>query len=434
MKNIIRIISTFILILAFLCVFAFLVRHVSTGGTKLGVFTNALIKFSELPILVEDVFRESATSSRLVKADLNFQSFNHLDYDIYAINAQYDSSKWIISLSNLKNDSVKHRWYLHEEHFFRNTDRIFSHAAPPQPIILEDKSLIIQNSSTFNLYRIDRQSNIMWHNTDHLFHHSTNLDKDGNIWVCTSKIIKLSKYKDDKYLDDYITKIDVENGNTLYNKSVREIMLSNGLEYLVYGIGNQISVASHLLDPFHLNDIEPVLEDGPYWKSGDLFLSFRHRSMIILYRPSTNRILRVISGPFFNQHDVDILSDSTISLFNNNVSYGSITNATNNSISELRPLPNPEFNKTSNVLKYNFSDSTYTTIYLDQFISNEILTQTDGLHHILSNGDMFVESQNKGKVYIFNEKEVLLKEYFNPITDGYVEPPNWVRIYENISF
>ena len=28
-------------------------------------------------------------------------------------------------------------------------------------------------------------------------------------------------------------------------------------------------------DPFHINDIQPVLQDGKYWMKGDVFLSLR---------------------------------------------------------------------------------------------------------------------------------------------------------------
>jgi hypothetical protein len=103
-------------------------------------------------------------------------------------------------------------------------------------------------------------------------------------------------------------------------------------------------------------------------------------------------------------------------------------------IEELQPIPNPLLNKISNVIKYNFSDSTFTPMYQGQFIDNKIITQTQGLHHILSNGDMFVESQNEGKIYIFNENEVLLKKYSNQVIDNQVERPHWTSIYENINF
>ena len=62
----------------------------------------------------------------------------------------------------------------------------------------------------------------------------------------------------------------------------------------------------------------PVLEDGPYWKKGDLFLSLRNLSMVLLYRPSTNKIIWNKIGLAVSQHDIDILNDYTISIFSNN--------------------------------------------------------------------------------------------------------------------
>ena len=41
--------------------------------------------------------------------------------------------------------------------------------------------------------------------------------------------------------------------------------------------------------------------------------------MIVLYRPSSNQIIHKINGPFFYQHDVDILNDFEISIFDNNL-------------------------------------------------------------------------------------------------------------------
>ena len=71
-------------------------------------------------------------------------------------------------------------------------------------------------------------------------------------------------------------------------------------------------------DPIHVNDIEPVLHDGPYFKRGDLFISARNGSWIMHYRPATGKVIRMLEGPFYSQHDVDIESDSTLTVFNNN--------------------------------------------------------------------------------------------------------------------
>ena len=89
------------------------------------------------------------------------------------------------------------------------------------------------------------------------------------------------------------------------------------MEYLLFGIGDW----EFTNDPIHLNDIQPVDFDGEFWKKGDLFLSLRHQSMVLLYRPATNKIIWKGTGPFFHQHDVDILNDHKISVFNNNSKY-----------------------------------------------------------------------------------------------------------------
>ena len=75
---------------------------------------------------------------------------------------------------------------------------------------------------------------------------------------------------------------------------------------------------SNNFDPIHLNDIEPALFNSEYWKKGDVFISIRNQSAIIHYRPNTNKIINYITGPFAMQHDVDIISNKEISIFNSN--------------------------------------------------------------------------------------------------------------------
>ena len=53
-------------------------------------------------------------------------------------------------------------------------------------------------------------------------------------------------------------------------------------------------------------------------KKGDVFLSLRNQSMIMLYRPSTDEVVWFKAGPYMQQHDVDIINDHQISIFNNN--------------------------------------------------------------------------------------------------------------------
>jgi len=279
------------------------------------------------------------------------------------------------------------------------------------------------------MFRLDRESNIIWHNTDHIYHHTMNLGVDGNIWA-TSKSVLYSEELNEravKYWDNEIVKIDVNTGKVLYKKSISEILHQKGYAYLIHGMGNKVYPCGN--DPLHLNDIEPALEDGQYWQTNDLFLSFRNRSLIMQYRPATDEIIRLIHGPFLNQHDVDIISDSKISLFNNNVSSLRYHSSTGK---ELATFSRDHYY--SEIVTYDFSDSSFSNIYLDQFKENEIHTSSQGLHHLLSNGDVFVESQNNGIIYILNNEKVLLRKYGNDPVNDLIEPTHWTRIYENIDF
>ncbi|MEL1227301.1 MAG: arylsulfotransferase family protein, partial [Candidatus Neomarinimicrobiota bacterium] len=117
--------------------------------------------------------------------------------------------------------------------------------------------------------------------------------------------------QDGGFYDDAIVKLSPES-EILFEKSVSQIFIENNLEYLLFAHGNDYEA-----DPIHLNDIQPVDFDGEFWKKGDVFLSLRSQSMVLLYRPSTNEIIWKGTGPFFNQHDVDIIDNHRISVFNN---------------------------------------------------------------------------------------------------------------------
>src|SRR5262249_410834 len=142
------------------------------------------------------------------------------------------------------------------------------------------------------------------------------LERDalGNFWVPGTRRTKLTgppEYFDDNYLDDHIVQVS-PSGKTLYSKSVTQILIENGLI-------NRVNAQDiYLTDALHLNDIQPALKPGIGWKNGDLFISLRNLSMLLLFRPSENRLLWWTQDKMLSQHDVDILSDHQIGVFDNN--------------------------------------------------------------------------------------------------------------------
>ena len=211
---------------------------------------------------------------------------------------------------------------------------------------------------------------IYYQNSHDVFHHSIEIDIDGNFWVPSHMypqavdIKKVGKQikEDGGYLDDAIVKLSSD-GRILFEKSVSEIFIENNLEYLLFSNGD----AKFDKDPIHLNDIQPVNYDGDYWKKGDVFLSLRHQSMVLLYRPSSNKIIWKGTGPLFHQHDVDILDQNRISIFNNNSKYffnGDVVDGHNE------------------VNIYNFKTKEFTSYLKESLIKNEVRTITGGRSEI----------------------------------------------------
>lgn len=433
MKRILRVISVLVVCLALLCLYSYAVTLSVNGKKDLGVFDEPLKTFATFPQTVQEVLSSKEIQNippTYTNADASFEQLNQLDYDLYGLNSFYNRHVdcWDIRLFNFKNDSVVYSWHLDKSAYnYVGSDKQFANAEPRNCIILPDSSLLLANDESKNLYRIDKDSKVMWHTTSRWFHHSLNLDAEGNLWVGTQEMGTVNHFRQThvhEVLNDYLTQIDVETGEVIWEKRVSQILMDNGYINFVYGFGNKV-VNRYSKDPLHLNDIEPALKDGPYWKKGDLLISLRHRSLVFLYRPSTNKVLRLIYGPFLNQHDVDVVSDSTIAIFNNNVStvgrwYENMTYGKEVVVDSL---------DSTEILIYNFRDSTFSKHLKEQFLREKIFSYTEGEQEILPNGDTYVESQNDGKMYIMNEDEVLVKKVFDTDIDGMIEQPHWLRIY-----
>ena len=278
------------------------------------------------------------------------------------------------------------------------------------PLLLEDGSLIGINGPA---YKIDFCSNLKWINDEEIFHHSQNLDYDGNIWAVAkmnpqSKYVE--KYNFKAYEDDSIIKLNI-NGKILFNKSVTEILIENNIVSDNFVFNNYLSGQK---DPIHLNDIQPALNDTKYWKKGDLFLSVRDQNSIIHYRPNKNKVINYITGPFAGQHDVDIISEKEISIFNNN------TFLVDNEYSE--------------VLIYNFETQNFKRLFNDQLKKSNFKTITNGLSEILNDGSLIVEETVHGRIILFNNQGEIEWEFINKDKNGKIGHLFWFRIIEDELF
>jgi hypothetical protein len=258
-------------------------------------------------------------------------------------------------------------------------------------------------------------------------HHAMNVDREGAIWVCGydlsqyPRALNSVKYtlgdRTFKFIDNYVVQLDPNDGSLLFKKSLAELIIENNLDYLIAK-----SVVTD--DPIHLNDVQPVLTSGPFMQAGDLFLSFRTSSVVLQYRPSTNELIRVIEGPFANQHDVDILSDSTIAVFNNNAPTKRwMEDGNRQSENELRSMG--DFS--SHIVHYNLGTKTFSTPNKAAYALNSVHTFTEGLFEYLGDSTVLIEEQNPSILWVFRGKDVVYKGVLPSQHEGYHHLTNWAR-------
>ena len=252
------------------------------------------------------------------------------------------------------------------------------------------------------------------------FHHSNEKDFEGNFWIpswsfpINTKGINLDINESDIsqnmnfFHDDEIVKISSE-GKILFKKTIISILRENGLESLIFPTGEN-------KDPLHLNDIQPVIKDTQYWKRGDVFISLRNISMVFLYRPSENKILWYSQGPWVFQHDVDIINETEISVFDNN----------------LDNFTKSRVDGSSSVVIFDFKTNEFRRPFDKAFVDNNAHTLTGGLHALLKNGDVFVELTDSGRLMRVDKKGNIKWEYINRASNNNIYLLNWSRYYENL--
>ncbi len=274
---------------------------------------------------------------------------------------------------------------------------------PAHPILLEDGNLILKDHES-PLMRVDGCARLIWSEETDIYHHSSNIGPDGTLWVPT-RIEPATFGQSDRFNDDALAEVSLD-GKLLQSIPLTKIFLENGLRPLIFGAG------AYRTDAFHLNDIEPVLEDGPYWEKGDLFLSLRHLSMIVLYRPSTGKVIWHQQGPWMAQHDVDIIDENTISVFDNrayDIGKGWYVDGTND------------------LIHFDFRTGTSSSPLAEGMKAADILTLTEGLADRTPGGRTIVEENNSGRIVIFSPDGTVAAEYVNRAADGKVYRLGWSR-------
>lgn len=418
-----------VLVLAALSAFGWVVKHRTKGNLNLGWGNIVVDQLAGFPDLFKRSVKETQTLPQTyIPTPDGFEPINRLTEDVLALSAYSNEDEdRNIDLWNLRTGDVMHRWRLRRDVLDFKVHRRVHH-----PLLLEDKSVVSFITGREPLFRLDSASNMMWRQDSLLFHHAINLDAEGQIWACVMQwerggrhIAYRGSYTMDHkkvhFLDNSIARIDPENGRITYLKSCADILRDNSLEHLILRSGDP-------QDPLHLNDVEPALFGGLFFEEGDLFLSFRNLQCVLHFRPSTGEVVRVIDGPLAAQHDVDILDDHTLTIFNNATqeNTGKYTSG-----AYKYPVSKDQVQLKhwySEVVAFNLADGTFSEVHNDAMREGEIMTFSEGLQEFLPDGNVFVEEQNSGVLWVLGDEGILYKDVMPSHHEGHHHLPNWTRI------
>ena len=179
-------------------------------------------------------------------------------------------------------------------------------------------------------------------------------------------------------------------------------------------ISSLVGYTSSQDDPFHVNDVELVcgstFTEANRLIDNDVLLSVRNFNTILQIR--NDSVFRVFQGKWNLQHDVDILNDSTLSIFNNN-SAGTYVGLCD------------KFH--SSIINYNIN----TGLYNEFILPINHSTRTEGQVQLLSDGSRVIEVQNHGLIVIYDKDGELIYSSHIRSRDGeYNEMLNWAPILE----
>ena len=266
---------------------------------------------------------------------------------------------------------------------------------------LPDGSLVVGSGEDGELLRLDPCSNVVWKKRTGA-HHSIEHDADGNFWMPWN-VVPRTVPQSGPQLDEHgLIRISPD-GEVLSRTALSGALIRGGHRHLLYSVKKFGE-----MDPFHMNDVEPVLEDGPFWRRGDLFVSLRTNSVVLLYRPATDEVLWLRSGPWLHQHDVDIVGESEISVFSNN--------AADVGDGKRRVLGANE------VYVYDFATGEVRSPWREAMRRYEVRTSIKGSAAVLDDGGIIVVESAYGRALRLSADGELVWSYVNRAPDGLVYP------------
>lgn len=396
--------------------FGYLVLRGSTGGSW--AVAEYAVEVAAVPTTLKEFAVESLHQGRIVE-DVNPDRYFDRPGDIplndieqlvglpgsLGIPEFLDDGREVYSLYDLATGRCVARWPMDDVARIRTVSFHDMTIIAPRDISGEDDSS--------GLVKIAQDGSTVWE-IGLKVHHPISVDSQGNIYTPTVMPPHpvLTEYVPD-YRDDGYAIIS-PNGQVIDQRSITQILLDNDLGHLLFGIGPMER------DAIHLNTVRVAELDSEYWQRGDLLMSSRHLSMVMLYRPSTNSVVWYRIGPWLNQHDPQFISDHEISVFNNNVVWGQ---------DDRHSIAAPQGDGRNQIMVYDFQTDTTKVVYDQAMDRTGQMTITRGRHRVLADGSLFVAFENRGLSCVYRADDTSIHYLARTTGHGQVDALCGIDVY-----
>jgi hypothetical protein len=152
-------------------------------------------------------------------------------------------------------------------------------------------------------------------------------------------------------------------------------------------------------DVFHLNDVEPFpasMKPG-FFQRGDMLVSLRNSSVVLVFELSTMKIKFITIGQFVRQHDPDFVDGNTISVLDNN----SVVDGSDLKIEGVHGQ-----SRIKTMTAPSFEPQTY-------YEASDFYTPILGRHQWLSNGNLLITDSWHGRVFELDPQKTIVWEFMN---------------------
>jgi len=271
---------------------------------------------------------------------------------------------------------------------------------------------VVFNFEQNSLVRLTPCGDVVW-KLPYVTHHSAYMDNRGDLWV--SGHIKHKNPVDlipnhvPPFVEPTVLKVS-QDGEILQEISLFEVFRVNDLSgymYMSTSLPRGVKVTG---DGMHLNDVEvfePPMKEGIF-KHGDIMVSFRNISTVMVFDPETLKVRFIKSGGFIRQHDPDFIDGNTISVFDNN-HYKSSAASDNKSRIVIVDARTGE-----------------TEVWFEGSPEQPFFTDFMGKSQWLDDGNLLVTESLNGRGFELNADKEIVWDYVNYVED------DWIGMIEEV--